>query len=226
MLEVVCSGEKIRYSYGPRTVLREVSLALHEGDIALLVGVNGAGKSTLLRVLSGLLRPLSGELMITERGMKPGYLGHQLQLYSEFTVEETLRLQARLTGKDEPSILEHAVRWSLDSFISERIGTLSRGQQWRVALCRALYHSPSLVMLDEPSASLDAQSVAHVMHEVQGMVQNGAALIATHDVERLLPFANRVILLSEGTVREDSARQRTDSAIEEVLQSYRKELAA
>src|SRR4029077_6462818 len=124
-------------------------------------GPNGSGKTTLLRVLAGLAAPTAGELTLPRRDTI-GYLGHDPLVYRELTPLENLTLFGRLYRLPERRervgmLLERFGLWDVRH---ERVSSFSRGMQQRLGLCRVLLHSPSLVLLDEPTNALDTDGLA------------------------------------------------------------------
>lgn len=206
----------VEKSFGPVPVLRGLDLSIARGETVLLLGGNGAGKSTLLRVLAGLARPDRGTI---ERGAAPlrvGHVGHHLFLYRHLTVLENLRLAAALSrtenAVDLSALLE---RWGLQAMAQRTIGQLSRGQQFRASICRALAGDPLVLILDEPTSSLDDASVDILMSEIERCAaRGGAAVIASHDVARLRDRCSRVVVLHEGTAAYDSSRGSISAGLE------------
>ena len=201
--------------YGNRPVLRNIDLDLPWGEVLSLFGPNGAGKTTLVRLLAGLVRATSGSIRIG--GIDPerkgvdvrcmmGVLTHQTFLYDELTARENLRFYARmyaLTNVDE-RIEEVSATLGSTSYLDVRVRTLSNGMQKRVSLARAVLHRPRLLIFDEPEAGLDQEGLELIeallaVHRSEG----GSAVVTTHNVERGLSIADRVIILSSGRISYD-----------------------
>lgn len=174
--------------YGDRRVFRDLDLDLDEGGFLLVTGANGSGKTTLLRVLAGLAAPSAGELVLPER-REIGYLGHEPLVYRELTPLENLSLFGRLyripeRGERIGMLLERFGLWEVRH---ERVSTFSRGMQQRLGLCRVLLHSPSLLLLDEPSNALDAAG----LELLDGLLGESGrtCVIATHEPHRVERYA-------------------------------------
>lgn len=232
------SLQAISKSYGSHTVLRDLNLKIGNGELVLLLGANGSGKTTLLRICAGLTRPDSGT--VASQGqtgvLAPesfGYVGHALGLYAGLTVLETIELNVKLLGI-ETDYAEVLRWWELEAQGSKKIHELSKGLQYRVALCRALLHNPPYLFLDEPTSSLDQQSFELLLERVNVAVKPaenvGFAVIATHDVSRLAGSATRVVVLQAGVIAHDSgdvgaaaedALERKDRIITEYLKGNR-----
>ena len=171
--------------YGRKEVLRGIDLDLPVGGFLLVTGPNGSGKTTLLRLMVGLALPTSGELEVdVERG-RIGFLSHEPLLYRQLTAIENLDLYGRLYHVPERRerigmVLERFGLWEARN---ERVAAYSRGMAQRLALCRALLHEPSLLVLDEPYAALDDAGAALVDRELAE--RRATVVCATHDPERL-----------------------------------------
>ena len=160
----------LRRSFGRATVLHDLDLELAPGEALAVAGPNGAGKTTLLRLLAGLLRPTSGEVMILGRPLRDGpdvrravgFLSHQSLLYDDLTLQENLAFAARLYGIERPlEAARHALEAAgLGDRAGESPARLSRGLLQRAALARALIHQPRVLLLDEPFTALDEPSAA------------------------------------------------------------------
>ena len=211
--------------YGRRTVLRSLAVDFGAGERVLLLGANGSGKSTLLRISAGLLQAQSGTISPRLPFEQLGFAGHDTLLYGQLSVRENLTLSSALYGRTLD--IDGAIsRWDLQECAANPMNELSRGQQSRAALCRALIHSPRYLLFDEPTSALDDKScrrfqeiVAAAMDSHQGQT---FCVIATHDVERLLPFANRVIWLSDGAIAADSRHLSGSGACVEVVHLYQR----
>jgi ABC-type multidrug transport system ATPase subunit len=183
--------------YGTKRVLRGVDLDVERGGFTLVTGRNGSGKTTLLRLVAGLAAPTAGELEVhIERG-QVGFLGHEPLVYRELTAIENLRLYAQLYRVPEPRerigmLLERFALWSARN---ERAGSYSRGMLQRLALCRALLHEPELLLLDEPYSGLDTEGTELLDRELAERSGRATFLVATHDPERLAPFASGALAL-------------------------------
>lgn len=197
--------------FGQTKVLDGLDCVLNPGQCTLLLGHNGSGKSTLLRICAGLLRADSGgaspSLPVSEGAI--AYLGHRNMLYSALTVEENLELALRLRGLNVElgSLLQ---QWNLERERGQTVATLSKGQQTRAALARVLLDNPRYIFLDEPTAALDERSVEALVSDLKSRTSGSnpaVVVIATHDIRRLEPLAQRVIVLFRGKIEHDSLGQ-------------------
>ena len=210
------SLRSLRRDYNERPVLRDVSLELGSGQTLAVIGPNGAGKSTLLRILATLLRPTAGEVEILGAAIprqawkvrgRVGFLGHEPLLYRELSIRENLDFNARLQKLEDPgeriaTLLDAA---GLVRRADELVRNLSAGMLQRAAICRALLHEPSILLLDEPRSHLDLGAAA-IVDELLGPAPGRARAIVTHEIESGLAEADQVLALrADGSVAYDGA---------------------
>ena len=200
------------HAYGERRAVDGVDLALEAGERVALAGPNGAGKSTLLRVVATLLRAQAGTLEVMGEEIpggtraaraKIGYLAHDPLVYLDLTARQNLELYGDLYGVDDRDrrIDDLLDRVGLIGRAEDTVRTFSRGMAQRLALARMLLHRPRLLLLDEPHASLDARGVALLDDELVAATGDGrAAIIVTHEVERVARVADRLVVLRAGRV--------------------------
>jgi ABC-2 type transport system ATP-binding protein len=185
--------------YGERIALHEVSFELRAGELVGLVGPNGAGKTTLLSILAGVLAPSAGELSRAPREI--GWVPQQPALYSKLSVAENLRLFARLEKLADPDqavarMLEQA---ALEDRADEEVGRLSGGNQQRVNIAIGLLAAPAVLLLDEPSASLDPRQRERLWEFIGSLAGGGTTVVySTHNVSEVERYADRVLLLVDG----------------------------
>jgi ABC-type multidrug transport system ATPase subunit len=191
----VIRARALQKRYGAKRVLRGLDVDVARGDFVVVTGPNGSGKTTLLRLLAGLAAPSGGELVVDAQREQVGFLAHEPLVYRELTALENLRMYARLYRVRDPErigmLLERFGPWDARD---ERVGDFSRGMQQRVALCRVLLHSPSLLLLDEPYNGLDADGAALLDRELAGY--EATFVVATHDPDRLAPLATGRLALA------------------------------
>jgi heme exporter protein A len=202
----------LRRDFGERTALDGVSVELAAGETLVVLGPNGAGKTTLLRVLATLLRPSGGEARVLGcelpkeawrlRG-QIGYLGHEPLLYRDLSGRENLAFHARLHGvppADAAARIEALLAAvGMERRADERVAELSAGMRQRLAICRCVLHEPRLLLLDEPDSNLDSEGRG-LARELIGPGGDRTRVLVTHDPERHLPDADRVLRLGIGEV--------------------------
>jgi heme exporter protein A len=180
-----------------------VDVQVEPGERLLLLGANGAGKSTFIRVFAGLMHAAHGNALIMGHNPRSarklvGVVGHATFLYDELTAAENLRLYAELYGVSEPrrraaELLEEV---GLAHLADERVGRLSRGQQQRVTIARALLHDPPVLLLDEPDTGLDVAAFGLV--ERMATSHGRTVVLTTHNLTSGLRLGTRVGVLSRG----------------------------
>jgi len=192
---VVLRAEGVGKRYKDRWVLADCTFELRPGQVTALVGANGAGKTTLLTVLSGLLRPDSGEVTRTGR---LAFVAHDKPMYERLTVNEMLGTARRLNLVwDE----DRAQQWLRKFPVPDRLcGRLSTGQRAQVAFAMALGSVPDVLLLDEPLANLDPLVRHEVMAELLTVAADTgmALLLSTHVVAELGGVADNLLILSRG----------------------------
>jgi heme ABC exporter ATP-binding subunit CcmA len=201
--------------YGSLVALRDVTLAIGAGEFVALLGPNGAGKSTLLKMAALLVQPGSGKVEFPERARAAreaikrgiGMVAHSTMLYDEMSAAENLLFFARLYDLDRP---EQRVAAALEACgLPDRAGdlvrTFSRGMRQRLAIARALIHSPALLLLDEPAAGLDRQGIAWLAETLAERHRRGCTiLMSTHSRNDSIGCVTRAVLLSGGRLQADS----------------------
>ncbi|HZU30506.1 MAG TPA: heme ABC exporter ATP-binding protein CcmA [Candidatus Angelobacter sp.] len=210
--------ENVSKIYGRTAAVRKVSLELQAGRFYVLRGENGAGKSTLLRMIAGLNEPTEGSIHIFGIPNKQaldrvGYMAHAPLLYEELDGLENLRFFAQLYGMDSDEPLVKAMeRVGLDPKLSRRVGQYSQGMRQRLSLARAIFHSPKLLLLDEPFSNVDPDSAAQIARLLATMrTQGNTILLVTHQLGLLSELADEFILLSHGVLVDRGALSKGQS---------------
>jgi ABC-2 type transport system ATP-binding protein len=195
--------------YGSRSALRDVGFEARAGETVAVIGPNGAGKTTLLSILGGVQPPSEGS--VTRAGGAIGWAPQQPALYSKLSVEENLRLFARLEGVGDPeaAVARMLAQTGLSERAGERVERLSGGNRQRVNVALALLASPPAVLLDEPSAALDPDQRQRLWSFVGALAREGTCVIfSTHIVAEAHRHAGRVLVLDEGRLLFDGPPSR------------------
>ncbi len=185
--------DKVSFSYGKKKVLESFSLRAEAGECVALWGRNGVGKSTVLALAAGVLKQTNGRV-VTEGGI--GYVPQGTALPEDMTVSECLRFFARLRRSPLPSSLP----FSVEEVMGKRISALSGGMKKRVSITCALLGDPSLMLLDEPCASLDLvfrDEMIRTVTEWKG--QGKTILYVGHDPAEFYGFFDTLVILGEET---------------------------
>jgi putative ABC transport system ATP-binding protein len=206
---------------GQRQVLRDLQMHIGTGEIVALVGRSGCGKSTLLNLISGIDAPTSGTVQVAGtdltglserqrtlfRRRHIGFIFQFFNLIPTLTVLENLLLPLELQGGIEPAQRRRAEEGLAAVGLADRAGSypdrLSGGEQQRIAIARAIVHRPQLLLADEPTGNLDAESGQMVLGLLQQLVHAGGQtlLLVTHSVE-VATIAHRVLTMREGRLLE------------------------
>jgi len=206
-----------------RAVLRDISVAIERGEIAVLVGRSGSGKSTLLNLIAGIDRPTSGRVRVDGvdltgldedartrfRRRRIGFVFQFFNLIPLLTVEENVLLPLDLNGgADAPgrerarTLLDRVGLGGRGASLPER---LSGGEQQRVAIARALVHDPVLILADEPTGTLDAETAASVLELLDALARESrkTVIMVTHSRE-VVGVADRIFAVQRGQLVEQA----------------------
>ena len=192
--------------FGERTALRDVSVRVPAGATLAVLGRNGAGKSTLLRILATLLRPHAGEISVLGEALprrafavrgRLGLLAHEPLLYRDLSGRENLRYHAQLHRVGFERVEQVLAAVGMERRAQEPVRTLSRGMVQRLAVCRAVLHEPTLLLLDEPKANLDP-AASGLVEPLIGRRAGCTRVLTSHDPQAALAEADLVLGLKDG----------------------------
>jgi putative ABC transport system ATP-binding protein len=227
---VACDGVTKTFGEGDSAVmaLRDVSCEVLPGELTLLVGPSGCGKTTLISIIAGLLDPTAGQVEVLGqdlgklrggdkvrfRGQNIGFVFQQYNLLPALTAAENAAVPLLIAGWSRPKAVARAreilVSLGMGARADALPAQLSGGQQQRVEIARALVHDPRLLVCDEPTAALDAQSGHNVMETLKQLAvrPDRAVIVVTHD-NRVFEFGDRMIEMSDGRIERvrDGARE-------------------
>lgn len=209
----------INKSYGPLTVLHNVSLTIPEGEIMAVVGPSGAGKTTLLQIAGTLDRPDSGSVLFDDtdlfslkdkalsefRNSHIGFIFQFHQLLPEFSALENVAMPALIAGKSKKTAFEEARKLLDDLGLAQRLdhkpAQLSGGEKQRTAIARALINKPRIVLADEPTGSLDSRNRDEIMSIISGLRNDRGQtfVVVTHDRE-VTSIADRTVEMADGRI--------------------------
>jgi ABC-2 type transport system ATP-binding protein len=215
MATPVIQVEDVWKRYGPTAALGGVSLAVEPGELFGLLGPNGAGKTTLMSILAGLSDPDSGSVELFGRPFstrdrdlrrRVGLATQDLALYPELTARENLTFFGRLYGlpADElrSRVNEMLSAVGLTDRADDRAGTFSGGMKRRLNLAAAVVHGPELLLLDEPTTGVDAQSRNHIFERVKALNAAGLTMVYTsHYMEEVQTLCTRIAILDGGQLK-------------------------
>lgn len=209
----------ITKSFGPVKVLNGISLSFPKGEIMSIVGPSGAGKTTLLQIAGTLDRPDSGEVIFNGKnllGLKDsklsefrnqnlGFIFQFHQLLPEFSALENVALPSLISGKSKKKAFSDAEKWLNELGMSHRLNhkpaELSGGEKQRTAIARALINSPSIVLADEPTGSLDSHNRDEIISIISDLKEkyHQTFVIVTHD-PAIADIADTKVLMEDGLI--------------------------
>ncbi|MDP3771088.1 MAG: ABC transporter ATP-binding protein [bacterium] len=223
--DVVLHAEHLRKIFGRSVAVDDVSLTIHRGEILGLLGPNGAGKTTTIQLLLGITGRTAGQITIFGQDFDTHRSAILARTNASFaatnlpwrlTVQQNLTVFALLYGirNRRKRIAELLERFGISEFANREIAKLSAGQISRVNLCKALLNDPELLLLDEPTASLDPVAAAQLRVAIRDLKDRGTAVLYTsHDMREVEELCDRVVfihrgrMLDEGSPRDLARRQ-------------------
>jgi ABC-2 type transport system ATP-binding protein len=199
--------------YGSTPAVRDLDFRIEEGECVGFLGLNGAGKTTTLRLLSCLLLPTSGRVVI--RGLDAeeqpheirkfiGFLPDEPPLYDEMTVTQYVRFTGRLrrmsAAQVDKRLPEVITTCGLAEVADQSIATLSHGYRQRVGIAQAIVHKPALLILDEPNQGLDPVQIVEMREMIRRLRGEHTILLSTHILSEIEQTCDRILMLHEGGI--------------------------
>ncbi|HBT40420.1 MAG: ABC transporter related [Thermotoga sp. 50_1627] len=228
--------ERLRKSFGPIEALKGISFEIEPGEIFGLIGPNGAGKTTTLRIVSTLLKPDEGKVVVFGRDVlkEPhevrkliSYLPEDAGAYKELTGLEYLKFVARFFARSEEefrTMLERGVQIAnLNERLKSKVSTYSKGMTRRLLIARALMVNPKLAILDEPTSGLDVLNAREMRNVIRKFVDDGGTvLLSSHNMLEVELLCDRIALINSGQIveigkPEELKKKYSASNIEEVF---------
>ena len=217
MPDTAVSTRALVKRYRDVTAVDSLNLDVRRGEIYGFLGRNGAGKTTTIRMLLGLIRPSGGEVTVLGRRITPGetgvfsrvgFLVETATAYPNLTVRENLDIQRRLTGSPPRSVSDSIGLLRLDPYADRRAGQLSLGNKQRLALARALLHSPELLVLDEPANGLDPAGIVEIRELLRSLADERGVTVfmSSHILAEVAHLADRIGIVHDGRLIEESSR--------------------
>lgn len=210
--------DKVTKVFGQKTVLKQQSFSINDGEFLVLVGPSGSGKTTMLKMLNRLVDLTDGRIVIDgvqqnqldlrELRLSMGYVLQQIALFPNLTVAENIALIPKMKGWSQEKIEQRTrellakVGLDPDEYLTRMPQDLSGGEQQRVGILRAIIHEPKYLLMDEPFSALDPisreqlQKLTKELHEETGTT----TVFVTHDVREALLLADRIAVLHDGEI--------------------------
>tara|TARA_B100000686_G_scaffold273653_1_gene291373 strand:+ start:137 stop:904 length:768 start_codon:yes stop_codon:yes gene_type:complete len=218
MKKIAIDIKSLTKNFGCKIAVNKISFKINAGSITGLLGGNGAGKTTTIAMILGLLLPTSGKIrvlgedIITSRYKvlsRINFSSPYVELPKRLTVRQNLRIFAGLygMGNSKEDIENLAESFALNDFLDLPTGQLSSGQRSRVSLAKALINSPSLLLLDEPTASLDPETASWIRSYLEEYASKTGAtiLLASHNMDEVSRLCSDVIIMRNGNVVDQGA---------------------
>ena len=223
----VLSGLNLRKVYGNREVVKGISIKVNQGEVVGLLGPNGAGKTTTFYIITGMIRPNSGAVILNNTDITKlpmyqraregiGYLAQEPSVFTKLSIEDNLRLVLEMTSltKDEQTqrLEKLLADFSISHIRKSKAYTLSGGERRRTEIARALVMEPKFILLDEPFSGIDPIAVEDIQKIIFDLKsRNIGVLITDHNVRETLTITDRAYLLYEGDIlKSGSARELTE----------------
>ena len=211
--EPILAAEGLCKSYGALRAVDGVSFAVAPGEIVGLVGLNGAGKTTIINMILGVLEPTAGSIRIDGLDLKANrsralactnFAAVYAPLPGNLTVEQNLRIFGMIYAVKGLSqrIEDLLVEYELERFRHTKAGLLSSGEQTRVGLAKAMLNQPKLLLLDEPTASIDPSTARDIRARIAAFAkqQQGGVLWTSHNMYEVEAACDRVLIIARGEI--------------------------
>ena len=212
MKDLIVKIKNVCFAYNGHTVLEGVSLDIRQGDFIAMIGPNGGGKTTLLKLILGLLKPAKGSIRVlgdtTEKASHHiGYVPQDVHINRSFPITamdivlmgklEPERRWTKNSAQDRQEALNALKQMEIEAFANRKIGELSGGQRQRVFIARALVSQPKLLLLDEPTASIDAKGQAEFYRLLKTLNKDIPILVVSHDLVAISTYVKSVACVNK-----------------------------
>ena len=213
MIENIIEINELKKIYNKTIAVDNLNFEIQKGQIIGLLGPNGCGKSTTIGMMLGLIKPTSGSVIINNKNIennrtslleKMNFISPYVELPKKLTVEENLKVYARLYGvKNLKEKIDNLIeKLNLSEFKSRKTGELSSGQKNRVSLAKALINDPEILLLDEPTASLDPDVGDYIRSFIEDFASNKGStiLLASHNMNEVERLCHEVMMMKNGKI--------------------------
>ena len=213
MSENIIEVKNLNKIYDKIIAVKDLTFEINKGKIIGLLGPNGCGKTTTIAMILGLLKPTSGEVIIKGKNIekerinlleKMNFISPYVELPKKLTVEENLKVYADLYGVTNANekISELINEFRLNKFLKKKTGELSSGQKNRISLAKALINDPEILLLDEPTASLDPETGDFVRSFIEhySSKTNVTILLASHNMNEVERLCDSVMMMKDGII--------------------------
>ena len=214
-------------SYKSQKALNNISFSADKGQIIGFLGPNGAGKSTMMKILTGYIKPNSGEVFVDEIDVLKnpiaaqkviGYLPEHNPLYAEMYVREYLQFHAAIYKVAKSQIEDCIEKVGLTLEVNKKIHQLSKGYQQRVGIAAAILHNPKVLILDEPTTGLDPNQIIEIRALIQELGKNKTVLFSTHIMQEVEAVCDRVIIIKKGEILVDKKLEELQDSKQQIIE--------
>lgn len=213
-LEPILQFKNVDFSYAREMVLRDVSFDIFSKDFLAIIGPNGGGKSTLMKLMLGLLKPRSGNILYSKNWRhRVGYVPQDTAVNKDFPIQviDVVKMGLlkpkpfgfRSSLSQDKRVFEILNRLGIAELSKKKIGDLSGGQRQKVLIARALCGHPEVLMLDEPTSNIDTKSQKEIYDLLKFLNNFYSIIVISHDISILLGYASRVLSVNREVVAHD-----------------------
>ena len=215
MSELAIDIKNLKKSYNNIEAVKNINFKIYKGSIVGLLGPNGCGKTTTIGMMLGLIKPSSGSVLINGQNIenensrtnlleKMNFISPYVELPKKLTIEENLKVYGKMYGVNnlQDKISDLMKELNLTEFKKRKTGELSSGQKNRVSLAKALINDPEILILDEPTASLDPDVGDYIRSYIENFAskKNATILLASHNMNEVERLCNEVMMMKNGTI--------------------------
>ncbi len=219
--------ENISKKYGKQQILNHVSFDINKGQVVGLLGPNGAGKSTLMKIITGYVKPDSGQVAILGKPVSQspveikkyiGYLPEHNPLYLDMYVREYLAFVASAYQVSKDNIDKVIKMTGLTPEAHKKTGQLSKGYRQRVGLAAALIHDPEILILDEPTTGLDPNQLVEIRQLIKELGRHKTIILSTHIMQEIEQMADRVLIINQGKILSDTYLKELQKGQQQIIE--------
>jgi len=218
--------KNVSKSYDNLEVLKNINFKVHKGEVLGLLGINGAGKSTIMKIICSYIKPNSGSIYVCNKNIesntkltksKIGYLSEKNPLYEEMYVDEFLNFIYKFYNVKNKNLKKILKKTHLENIRNKKIKILSAGQKKRVGIAQAIIHNPDVLILDEPTATLDPNQKSEIHNLIKELGKNKAILFSSHIIDEVEKICNRIIIIHKGNIIANKRKEEFNNELSEIF---------
>lgn len=195
----VLKVSNLSFAYEKQKILEDINLSVKQGDFLAIIGPNGGGKSTLLKLILGINTTKNG---LIESSKDIGYVPQNTNVNTNFpiTVIGVVMMGYKTNKQNRDIAMQRLVEVSMDEYKDRKIGSLSGGQRQRVMIARALFNNPAILLLDEPTSSIDVSGQKEIYELLKELNKDKTIVVVSHDISVILSYASKVAYINKTLV--------------------------